>query len=129
MAKETTKIFVAKCPVHFLWFERFVKGLHNRMGNDHQQDTAVFSGLMYCLMERIEVGYLEEENVITKCFIARAELFFLRAYFGSLRGEEVNRIQRKYFINLNQVLLMFGNFKGKQGVPHCYFRRVVIRVG
>ena len=60
----------------------------------------------------------------------------MAAFLGSLRGEEVLRLLRKYFILLNNeslimaaspyvVLPLFGKFKGEQGVPSCYIRRVV----
>ena len=62
---------------------------------------------------------------------------FMAAFLGSLRGEEVPRLLRKYFILLNKesltmtstphvVLPLFGKFKGEQGVPSCYIRRVVM---
>ena len=138
MARETTKTFVTKCPTYGLWFERFIKGLHSRMGDDRRPDTAICSKLMKMLIMWVEVDYLEEENEFIKRFIARAGLFFMSSYFGSLRGEEVNRILRRYFINLNEdlmnmkdtphvVLPLFGNFKGEQGIPRCYLRRVVIQ--
>lgn len=137
MAKETTKTYVTQCPTYCLWFERFVKGLHSCMGDDQRPDVAICSPLMKQLMTRIEVDYLEEDSIIARRFIARAALFYMSAYFGSLRGEEVNRILRRYFLQLNEetmnmnntphvVLPMFGNFKGEQGLPRCYLRRVVM---
>jgi hypothetical protein len=33
LAKDTTKIYVTKCPGYCLWFERFVRGMHSRMGD------------------------------------------------------------------------------------------------
>ena len=136
MAKETMKTYVTECPTFCLWFERFIKGLHSRMGDDRRPDIAICSPLMKQLISRIEVDYMLEESEITKRFICRAALFYMSAYFGALRGEEVNRILRRYFINLNEetlnlasnphvVLPMFGNFKGEQGLPRCYLRRVV----
>jgi hypothetical protein len=70
-------------------------------------------------------------------FYARAGLLFMGAFLGSLRGEEVPRVIRKYFIELNKdsmtrnknphcILPLYGNFKGEQGIPRCYLRRVVL---
>ena len=76
MAQETTKTFVTKCPTYGLWFKRFVKGLHGRMGDDHRPDTAICSKLMKMLMTRVEVDYLQEENEFVKRFIAQAGFFY-----------------------------------------------------
>ena len=138
MARETTKTFVTECPTYGMWFERYIKGLHSPMGDDRRPDAAIGSKLMKRLMNKVEVDYLEEDDDGYRRFVARAGLFYLGSFFGSLRGEEVNRILRKNFILLNEdamklpsnphvVLPLFGNFKGEQGVPRCYLRRVVIQ--
>jgi hypothetical protein len=136
MAKDTTKTYVTKCPTYCLWFERFIKGMHSRMGDDSRPDAAISSELMLSLMNRVNIDFLEAENEEDKRFLSRAGLVFMSAFLGSLRGEEVPRILRKYFIILNKeslnstsiphvVLPLFGKFKGEQGVPSCYIRRVV----
>ena len=33
MAKDTRKIYVTSCPSYSLWFERFIVGMHKRMGD------------------------------------------------------------------------------------------------
>jgi len=59
----------------------------------------------------------------------------MSAYLGSLRGEEVPRLVRHYFIELNQeslhcsrvkhcVLPLYGRFKGDKNLPRCYLFRV-----
>ena len=138
MARDTMKTYVTSCPTYSLWFERFIKGLHSRMGDDRRPDLAICSPLMKEIINIVNVDYMEELNPFKKQFIARAGLFYLSAFFGGLRGEEVNRVLRKYFINLNEesmalsskphcVLPLFGNFKGEQGIPRCYLRRVVAK--
>ena len=104
MARETTKAFVTKCPTYGLWFDRFIKGLHSRMGNNCCPNTAICSKLMKIIMTRVEVDFLEEENEFIWRFIAKAGLLFMSSYFGSLHGDEVKRILRQYFINLNQAI-------------------------
>jgi hypothetical protein len=138
MAKDTMKTFVTKCPTYCLWFERFVKGMHSRMGDDTRPDVAISVELMKALMNATNLDFLEAASSEEKRFIARAGLLFMSAFLGSLRGEEVPRLLRSHFILLNKeslqhpitphvVLPLFGKFKGEQGVPRCYIRRVVVR--
>jgi hypothetical protein len=107
------------------------------MGDDTRPDTAISVELMKSIINSVNLDYLEATQDKGKQFLVRAGLMFMSAFLGSLRGEEVPRILRKYFIMLNQesmirsshphvVLLLFGKFKGEQGVPSCYIRRVVL---
>lgn len=136
MAKDRAKTFVTKCPTYGLWYERFNKGLHSRMGDDRRPDMAICSDLMKEIMDIVNADYVDAESPLRKRYLARAGMFFIGGYFGSLRGEEVNRVLRKYFITLNKesmnmrktphvVLPLFGNFKGEHGIPRCYLRRIV----
>jgi hypothetical protein len=85
----------------------------------------------------VNIDFIKARSEKDRQFISRAGLMFMCAFLGSLRGEEVPRILRTYFINLNKesmtrsssphvVLPLFGKFKGEQGVPSCYIRRVVL---
>jgi hypothetical protein len=138
MARDTMKTFVTKCPTYCLWFERFVKGMHSRMGDDTRPDVAISIEVMISLMNRVNIDYIEANGGNREKFFARAGLMFMAAYLGSLRGEEVPKILRKHFIELNEesmklknhphvVLPLFGKFKGEQGIPRCFIRRVVLK--
>jgi hypothetical protein len=41
MARDTIKTYVTKCPTYCVWFERFIKGMHSRMGDDRRPDAAI----------------------------------------------------------------------------------------
>ena len=135
MAKDTAKIYSTNCPTYTLWFERYMKGLHHRMGDNRRPNTAIGSRLMKAIIRRVNLDYLESgESHMRQRFYARSGLYFLSAFFGGLRGEEVPRILRKHFIELNRdammcqegkhvVLPMFGNFKG-DSTRRCYLKRV-----
>ncbi len=135
IAKDTTKLYVTNNPGYSLWFERFMKGMHSRMGDQTAQDTAISSQQMHKLMDRIEADYQDCLLPQRRQYLVRAGLFFMCAYLGSLRGEEVPRIVRKYFVELNEeslnssrmshcVLPLYGNFKGDGNVPRCYLFRI-----
>jgi hypothetical protein len=88
-------------------------------------------------MSLVDTDYHESDNQIEKRFLARAGLFFMASYLGSLRGEEVPRVVRKHFIGLNEesalsdiphcVLPLFGRFKNDKGVARCYLFRIVCK--
>jgi hypothetical protein len=135
MAKDTIKTFVTKCPTYSLWFERFVKGMHSRMGDDRRPDAAISTEVMHAVIKRVNIDFIESTRDFDERYYARAGLLFLGAYLGSLRGEEIPRILRKHFIQLNKdsmnrkvhphgVLPLYGQFKGEQGIARCYIRRV-----
>ena len=134
LARDTMKIFVTRCPGYSLWFERFVRGMHSRMGDDRRPDAAISSEVMHAVMERIEMDYIDSDEEGARQYIARAGLFFLSAYLGSLRGEEVPRLLRREFIDLNEesmnarvshcVLPLYGNFKNDNGISRCYLFRI-----
>lgn len=135
MARDTMKTFVTTCPTFTLWFERFVAGMHSRMGDKKRQDLAITKKVMHALMKRVEVDYYDTfEDVRRRRYIVRAGFFFLAAYLGSLRGEEVPRIVRKALYQLNEearhlepphcILPLYGRFKTEKGVPRCFIFRI-----
>ena len=136
LARDTMKIYVTQCPGYCLWFERFVRGMHSRMGDDRRPDAAISSSVMHEVMKRVEVDLIDADNLIERRYLTRAGLFFLSAYLGSLRGEEVPRLLRKEFVELNAdaleartphcVLPLYSNFKNDNGIARCYLFRIVL---
>jgi len=135
IAKDTTKIFVTNNPGFSLWFERFIRGMYSRMGDQAKPDYPVTGEQMRHLMNRVELDYQECGSEDRRRYIARAGFFFMSAFLGSLRGEEVPRLVRHYFIELNQeslqrsrvkhcVLPLYARFKGDKNLPRCYLFRV-----
>ena len=136
LARDTMKIYVTQCPGYCLWFERFVRGMHSRMGDDRRPDAAISNVVMHEVMKRIEVDLIDSDNDMERRYLIRAGLFFLSAYLGSLRGEEVPRLLRQEFIDLNAdaleariphcVLPLYGNFKNDNGIARCYLFRITL---
>jgi hypothetical protein len=134
MARDVMKIFVTNCPSHCLWFERFIKGMHCRMGGERRPDVALSREVMLLLMEFANMDYGSSIIEERRKFIARAALFYLSTFLGGLRGEEVPRVVRKYFILLNKesrvhiiphcVLPLYGRFKGEGGLSRCFVLRM-----
>ena len=89
MAKERSKVYVIDCPTYSLWFERFVRGMHNRMGDVRLPNAAIGGNLMREIMRLVNLDYFETFTSKKKRYYARAGLFFMSAYLSTLRGEEV----------------------------------------
>ena len=137
MAKDTMKSFLTQCPTYSLWFERFMRGMHSRMGDDHRPDLALSKEVLHMIMTLLDEDYSEASTTMRKRYIARMGLLLLSTYLAGLRGEEVPRIVRKYFIELNEesmncgiphcVLPLYGRFKNEGNVPRCHLFRVCKR--
>lgn len=90
IARDVTKLFSSTCPTHGEWFERFQKGLHERMGDKVRQDLGVSIELMHALMKRYEERWVSargnhrlQQNVLFPA------VFCIVAFCCALRGEEV----------------------------------------
>ena len=136
MARATTKLYVTSCPTNGLWFERFMSGVHSRMGDDHRPDTAISSFVMKKMLQYAEADWHGSVDVIERRFLVRAGLFLVLAFLGALRGEEVPRLVRKEFIKLNKtsmregrqphlVITLYGRFKNESNVARCHVMNVV----
>ena len=77
MAKERSKTYVTKCPTYALWFERFNKGLHSRMGDDRWPDMVICSDLMKEIMAIVNADFIDVESTLRKRYLARSSLFLL----------------------------------------------------
>jgi len=135
MARATAKMYTSTCPTNGLWFERFMGGVHSRMGDDHRPDAAISSCVMKLLLKYVEEDLLRTPAGARRKFLVRAGLFFGVSFLGALRGEEVPRIVRKEFIALNKVSLeraslphvvipLYGRFKNESNVPRCHVMNV-----
>lgn len=134
MARDTMKTYITHCPTYSLWFEKFMKGMHSRMGDDHRPDLAFSREVMHQIMNLLNEDYLEATSPERKRFIARMGLLMLSTFLGGLRGEEVPRIVRKAFVELNLeslkchtphcVLPLYGRFKNDSNIPRCYLFRI-----
>jgi hypothetical protein len=91
-----------KGPTDSEWFDRFITGMENRLGNRLRQDLAISIQVMLEMMRRFEDDYQEakvSEKPVRK--IAEAATFAVLAYCASLRGWEVTKIVLTYLIEFS----------------------------
>ena len=58
LARDIRKTYVISCPTYTLWFERFMSGMHKRMGDAVKQDNAITLDAIHRLVECLEAEYI-----------------------------------------------------------------------
>jgi hypothetical protein len=90
VVRDMAKSFHSTCPSHGEFFERFSKGLHERMGDKVRQDMGVSIELMHELMKRYEERWIQAgPDVNRQKVVLFPALFCIVAFCCALRGEEV----------------------------------------
>ena len=56
LAKDNRKLMLTDNPTYNLWFERFVRGIHNPMGDDIRQDLSVDVKVLHHMLEKTKRG-------------------------------------------------------------------------
>ncbi|MFN9981615.1 MAG: hypothetical protein ACK53Y_16945, partial [bacterium] len=90
MAKDTKKMFITRCPTYGVFFERFVWGLHKRMGEIVRPDRAISIEVMKEICTQLELEWIDDFK--SKFKIATEAAFYLIAFCCALRGEEVPKV-------------------------------------
>ncbi len=123
LAKDTRKLTVTKCPTYGEFFERFMRGLHKRMGEIVRPDRALGLDLLKEIMSQLEQEW--ERPLSDKLQLAKEGAFYLIAYCCALRGEEIPMSDlfeiRKHWTESGRheqphvVVVILGGSKAKQG--------------
>jgi hypothetical protein len=130
--RETTKLIVTSSPTNKDWFERFLKGMHCRMGDTHHPDLGISIEIMVELMKQFERDWRAVEKNQRdwrgKKRVIFPALFSIVAYCGALRGEEVPLmdlvgVRRHHYEGMNHpqaekrhtLAALLGRFKTETG--------------
>jgi hypothetical protein len=86
------------------WFNRCMRGMHNHMGDNVQQDLGLTAYNMVKLVERLELDWEAAENGgDERLWIAQLGFLCLAGYARALRGDEITKIElggaRKHFVD------------------------------
>ena len=122
LAKDVRKMSVTKCPTYREFFERFMRGMHKRMGEITRPDRAISLALMLELQRMLEQEWLNQNN---DRMIAMEASFYLVSFCCALRGEEVPLAHLHGVIKYweagetgedkHMVVPLLGRFKGETG--------------
>lgn len=125
IAKETRKMAVTECITFGEFFERFIRGVHKRMGDIVKPDRALSLVLMHELMGQLEMEW-GEAGANEKYEVAIEGAFYIISFCGGLRGEEVPLTNitgmRKWWsagedegVTPHVVVALLGRFKNEVG--------------
>ena len=128
MARDTSKLFVSNNPTYGMWWETFLSGMHNRMGDDVRPDLAISLKVMGAMPRFMKLDYNEAIGRREKDKIAAFAMFSIAGYLGGLRGEEIVKLDLfglfAYFADGKSStphfvpITLIGKFKGETGVRH-----------
>jgi hypothetical protein len=126
VVRDMAKMFHTTCPTHGDWFERFNKGMHDRMGDCVKQDQSISIEQMHALMENYENRWAQATDRVDQRCVLFPALFCIVAFCCGLRGEEVPMMSltgtRMYseqgFMHRTTphvVVALYGRFKNEIG--------------
>jgi hypothetical protein len=112
-----------------VWFDRFMRGMHNGMGDNVQKYLGLTADIMVKLLERLELEWkVTEKGGDERLWITQLGVFCLAGYARALRGEEITKIElggvRKHFVDggtsatPHVIFTLVGRFKGEKVELH-----------
>jgi hypothetical protein len=123
MAKDTRKMTVTKCPTYGLWFEKFMRGCHKRMGEIVKPDRALSTTILLEILKLLDAEWLTRAE--RHFALASEGAFYVIAFCCALRGEEVPLADllgmKKHWTASTSsdpphiVIALLGRFKGEIG--------------
>lgn len=124
MAKDTRKLVVTECPTYGSWFEKTMKGMHKRMGDDVRPDRALALDILKEIMKLLESDW-QHSTTEARLPLALEASFYLIAYTLALRGEEVPLVEikgtRRHWAQSSAhatphiIIALLGRFKNEIG--------------
>ena len=132
-----TKLMISGSPTNGEWFERFVEGLHRRMGDLSLPDRAVSIEVMLELLRKFEERWWRAKDEGSDAApVLFPALFAICSFVGGLRGEEVpladlGTIREHYDEGISHpryphvTLALRGRFKSETG-EICHLKPLAI---
>jgi hypothetical protein len=126
MAQNTTRIWVTTCPSYGYWFERFMRGVHKRMGEEVRSDFALSIVVLHKILGHLDKEWLEGRTSDSRKEIAEIAMFLISGFCLGLRGEEVVKMDisgfltyfeagRDHPVHPHVMVPLLGRFKGETG--------------
>jgi hypothetical protein len=90
VSRDMVKMYHTTCPTHGDWFERFTRGMHERMGDMVKPDLAISIEQIHALLIIYEKRWvIAGSNVNAQQTVIFPALFCVIAFCCGLRGEEL----------------------------------------
>ena len=126
LAKEEKKLMLTDSPTYSLWFERFIRGMHNRMGDDIRPDKGVDIKLLHHMLNTLEECLNNTGEATGKKRIIHLGCYLSATFSAGLRGNELFNLNLKGLLEHDQeaselghvILPLLGRFKGETGLNY-----------
>ena len=89
MAEGQNMLRVTTCPSNSFWFQRFMRGFHERVGDLVKQNLGISSSIMTVLMEKITD--IHEANTSNVCTVELA-FYCMLCYLGALCSDKAFQV-------------------------------------
>jgi hypothetical protein len=126
MAQGTHKIYVTNCPSYSYWFERFMRGVHKRMGEEVRSDYALSIKVLHKILGNLDDRWREATTAPRRKEVVEIAFFLVLTFCLGLRGEEVVKLDIGGFFTYFEsgknhpehphvMVTLQGRFKGETG--------------
>ena len=92
MARDINKTHVTSCLTFELCFERFILGMHKKMGDEVYQDHAITLAVIHKLIKGLDFDFSHSKLSEEKEAITNQAIFVLAVFFVALRGKKVFKL-------------------------------------
>jgi hypothetical protein len=118
-----------------IFFEKFTRGCHKRMGDIVRTDRALSVEILCAIMHLLELDWLQSLSDIDRWWLSLEGTFYLVAFCCALRGEEVPLVDlsgvQKHFASSirhstpHTIVALLGRFKNETGDSNYHLLPIV----
>jgi len=135
MMKDTNKMFISTCVTDGLFFEKFTKGCHKRMGDIVKPDRALSVDILVAIYSLLEDDWGRVMSLRERWELALEGCFYALSFVCALRGEEVplanlagireHLVESGAFKIPHVVVALLGRFKNEYGDSNYHLLPIV----
>jgi hypothetical protein len=135
MMKDTNKMSISTCATDGLFFEKFTKGCHKRMGDTVKPDRALAVEILGEMMFLLEQDWGRTMSNRERWELALEGCFYVISFVCALRGEEVPLVNlagiREHLVESGAhkiphvVVALLGRFKNEHGDSNYHLMPIV----
>ena len=125
---ESRKMRATLFLVYGEWYYKIIQRVHKRMGDDMRPDTGVSIEIIHVCLKHLDRWYREAEDPIVVKRVVDLGFFLSTGFSGSLRGEDVMKIDSYNLILYHEdamntgnsfvAIPLLGRFKGDTGIMY-----------
>ena len=92
-AYERKKIWISTVPTHTFWFERFMEGLHRRVGEIKKQDWPIPIEALQEVEKLLESEWVKTTTLTEQKRVSEMGVWFVVGFCTGMRGEEIVMVE------------------------------------